>query len=731
MGKSERQQKRLAAGWRALAANDLRSAEDIARDTLRKSPDDPEFLALLGTSLLRQNRFAEALVPLNTAAQRVRAQGLGTMIGQCHLAAGDPKSAEAVLRLEVERFPDEAEAANLLGIALAQQSRQEEALPYFAAAVRLAPRLAEAHLNLGNALYELRRFEEAIPAFRSTIDLRPDFLPAHNGLGNAYRALSQLDAAVGCYREALRIGPHFAETHRNLGIALADLGRHDEAIASYRTALALEPQAANAHYNLGITLQELKRHGEAIACFEKTLELAPGHNEALGALAMSELGDCRWEKLEAHAAGVAEQVREGRGIVEPFTFLLVSGDAVEQKRCAQRYAAHTLPARGLPHAPPARESRALRLAYLSADFRNHAVAQLSARLFELHDRSRFEVVGVSLGPDDGSDMRRRLERGFDRFVDVRARSDAQVAATLRDLGIDIAIDMSGYMNLARPGILALRPAPIQVNFLGYPGTLGADFMDYIVVDRFLVPDGHAAAYTEKPVYLPDSYLVNDSTRAIAESAPPRAELGLPESGFVFCCFNLCSKITPEIFSVWMRLLGRVPGSVLWLLEDSPGATGNLEKEARARGVEAERLVFAPRTSPDLHLARQRRADLFLDTLPYNAHTTASDALWAGVPVLTCPGSAFAARVAGSLLGAIGLPELIAPDLPSYEALALRLARNPDELVELRARLARNRATAPLFDTDRFRRHLEAAYATMHEIALRGEEPRSFAVAPLA
>ena len=540
--------------------------------------------------------------------------------------------------------------------------------------------------------------------------------------------MSRLDAAIACYLEALRIAPRDPELHCNLGVALADLGRQDDAIASYRTAVSLAPGYANAHYDLGITLQELKRHDEAIACFEKALEIEPSHKEALGALVMSELGDCRWDRLGVHAADLVRPGWEGRGIVEPFTFLLVSGDPAEQKLCAERYAAR-VPHSTVPPRPAAGGSQRLRLAYLSGDFRNHAVAQLTAGLFELHDRSRFEVAGVSFGPDDGSELRRRIERGFERFIDVRSRSDADVAAMLRDLGIDIAIDMSGYMSLARPGILALRPARVQVNFLGYPGTLGAAFMDYIVADRFLVPEELAAFYSERLVYLPDTYLVNDSKRPIAECTPSRAALSLPEDAFVFCCFNLTAKITPEIFSVWMRLLAQVPGSVLWLLEDNPSARRNLEREAKARGVDASRLVFAPRMRTDLHLARQCRADLFLDTLPYNAHTTASDALWAGLPVLTCPGRTFAGRVAGSLLRAVGLPELIARDMEEYESLALVLARDRAKLEQLRAKLAQNRESAPLFDTDRFRRHIEAAYATMHEIALRGEEPRPFAVSP--
>jgi predicted O-linked N-acetylglucosamine transferase (SPINDLY family) len=372
----------------------------------------------------------------------------------------------------------------------------------------------------------------------------------------------------------------------------------------------------------------------------------------------------------------------------------------------------------------------IRLAYLSADFHEHATAYLMAELFEAHDRARFETTAISFGPDSNDGMRARLSAAFGRFIDVRNRGDREVAALLRKLEIDIAVDLKGFTAGARAGILSHRAAPVQVNYLGYPGTMGADFIDYILADRFVIPEEHYACYTEKVVYLPDTYQVNDSKRVIAERTPTRAEVELPDTDFVFCCFNNNYKITPEIFDCWMRLLNEVQGSVLWLLADNATASRNLRREAEARGVAPERLVFAPRVKLEDHLARQRLADLFLDTLPFTAHTTGSDALWAGLPLLTCHGTTFPGRVAASLLNAVGLRELIAYSLEEYEALALKLATSPAMLNDIRARLAQNRHTHSLFNTDRFRRHIEAAYTTMWERYQRGEPPESFAVEPI-
>jgi protein O-GlcNAc transferase len=369
----------------------------------------------------------------------------------------------------------------------------------------------------------------------------------------------------------------------------------------------------------------------------------------------------------------------------------------------------------------------IRIAYVSSDFHEHATAHLIAELIELHDRARFEVIGLSFGIDDGSAVRRRLAQAFDGFLDMPEQSDRAIAAELHAREIDIAVDLKGHTRGSRPEIFAHRPAPIQVSYLGFPGTIGADFLDYVIADPIVLPVSQQPFYTERIVQLPDCYQANDSKRAISAQTPERRAAGLPDAGFVFCCFNNNYKIRRPVFDVWMRLLSEVPGSVLWLLRDTAGVEGNLRREAAARGVDPDRLIFAERCALDVHLARHRLADLFLDTLPYNAHTTASDALWAGLPLVTCQGEAFAGRVAASLLAAVGLPELVTQNLADYEALALRLARDPAMLRSVRDKLAANRSTHPLFDSARFCRHLEAAYLRMWETWQRGEPPQPFRV----
>jgi predicted O-linked N-acetylglucosamine transferase (SPINDLY family) len=525
--------------------------------------------------------------------------------------------------------------------------------------------------------------------------------------------LQRQEEALAAFLEAARLDPGSAEAQSNAGNVLAALGRHDEALAHLRQAAQAQPARADPHFNLGVALQRLKRHEEAIASFQAALDIAPRMPYALGHRVWNELFLCRWDAIGPAIAELRRRVRDEGLAVAPFTFLALTDDPQEQRLCAEQHLRKALPALAAPlwRGERYRHDR-IRVAYLSADFCEHATAYLAAGLFERHDRSRFETIALSYGADDRSPMRSRLARAFDKFVDVRALSDAHVARLLRDMEIDIAVDMKGHTTEARIGILAHRPAPVQVAYLGYPGTSGAGFIDYVLADRFVLPEIEQQHWTEKVVYLPDCYQVNDAGRAIAEHTPTRAEAGLPERAFVFCCFNNSYKILPRMFDVWMRLLRELHGSVLWLLEDNAGARVNLEREARARGVDPARLVFARRLPHAGHLARHRLADLFLDTLPCNAHTGASDALWAGLPLVTCAGSTFAGRVAGSLLHAVGLPELATRSLAEYEALALQLAGDRGRLRQLRERLAANRGAAPLFDTERFRQNLESAYRAM-------------------
>jgi protein O-GlcNAc transferase len=654
----------LRTGWDAIERDDLSAAEEIARAALRSDPRDAEAAYLLGSSLLFQDRYPEALAPLRDAYQGAPRRGVGHRLGYCYLALGDLTNAETVLEREVRTYPDLVNARNALGTALVRQSRIEEALAVFLEAAKVDPRSVEANNNAGNVL--------------------------------------------------------------------GDLGRYEEAIPYLQRAIAAQPKLADTHYNLGMALQSLKRHDEAINSLQTALGLAPRSPYTLSYLLWNEMSICRWRELDARVDALRSQIRDGKMPAAPFTFLAVSHSAEEQRHCAALHVREKVPGRPAPlWQGPRYRHKKIRLAYLSADFREHPVAQLTAGLFERHDRARFEVFGISYGVDDRGAMRRRLMQGFDRFVDVLRLSDAGAAGALREAEVDIAIDLQGHTTRSRPGILAHRPAPVQVSYLGYPGTAGAEFIDYVIADAFVVPAEHKRFFSEQVIHLPDCFQVNDHQRVSVASVPTRAAERLPEKDFVFCCFNNTYKLNPWMFDIWMRLLREVPGSVLWLREEGSTAGRNLKDEARARGVEPARIVFARRLPAFAdHLARHRLADLFLDTLPYNAHTTASDALAAGLPLLTCAGSAYAGRVAGSLLRTIGLPELITGSLQDYEALALKLARDRRLLADLRARLERNLATSPLFDTDRFRRHIEAAYTKMWEISERGDKPQAFAVEPI-
>jgi len=420
---------------------------------------------------------------------------------------------------------------------------------------------------------------------------------------------------------------------------------------------------------------------------------------------------CEWTRFDEEGAALDARIERDVVATPPFHLLALSGSARLQRRAAETWVRAQCPPDPslgpIPRVPPHEK---IRIGYFSADFRHHAVSMLAAELFETHDRSRFEITAFAFGPPSEDAMRTRLSGAFDRFIEVQGRSDRQIALLARDFHIDITVDLGGFTRHCRPGIFALRAAPLQVSFLGYTGTMGAPYIDYLVADPTVVPEQSRQHYREKIIYLPDSFQVNGTQRGMGTRAFTRSELRLPSSGFVFCCFNNNYKIAPGTFDGWMRILSRVEDSVLWLLEDNPQTSRNLRQAAERRHVGAERLVFAPRMPLADHLARHRAANLFLDTLPFNAHTTASDALWAGLPVLTLLGESFAGRVAASLLTAIGLPELITKTAAEYESLAVDLAVHPERLDSLRERLVQNRTATPLFDTQRYTRHLEAAYA---------------------
>ena len=655
------------------------------------------------------------------------------LLGIVRMQRGAPREAVELIRKAIDvdpRNPNKAAALSNLGIALSETGSAAEAIGCFERSLALAPRNAQTLYNLGNARLALRDHDEALGCYDRALAVKPDHLGALNNRGNALAALRRAEDALASFDRALAIAPDFVDANSNRADVLLTLQRPEEALASADRALRSRPGFADAINSRGNALRALKRYDEAARAFSQLAGAGPRFDHALGELVDSELRVCDWTNFTEHAARLSAAVSEGRVAALPWEFLGVSGSGGTQLACARAFVAERYPASPTPlwRGERYRHDR-IRVAYLSADFHEHATAHLIAGLFEAHDATRFETTAVSFGPETNDPMRKRLRQAFPRFLDVRNRSDRDVARTLRELEIDIAVDLKGFTANSRTGILAFRPAPLQVNYLGYPGTMGAPYVDYIVADRFVIPPGREDHYTEKVVRLPDSYQVNDAKRGIAETASTRAQAGLPQAGVVFCCFNSSYKITPEMFAIWMRLLERVPGSVLWLLESNAPAEQNLRREAQRRGVAPDRLVFAPTLPADEHLARHRLADLFLDTRPVNAHTTASDALWAGLPLVTCTDDAFASRVATSLLHAVGLPELAAHDPQEYEAIALRIATTPPLLAELSARLARNRGTHRLFDTDRYRRHLEAAYTTMWDRCQRALAPASFDVEP--
>ena len=618
--------------------------------------------------------------------------------------------------------PADAETQYLLAMAYTRLGRLDDAVRHYREAVRLAPGHAAAHTELGLVHQAQGDVERAVRHQRLAAAAAPGSGGVHNNLGVALRAANRPEEAVEALRAAVRLEPGRDKHHLNLGLALKDRGAYDEAIAAYHKGLELAPRSTALHAALGATYAAAQKSEQAIASLSQAFELDPANAGALGRLIREKGQACDWSGLERLGEEARRRLDSGAATIHPFVWLSLSDSAAVQRRAADRWAAHLARTAGprLQLTEPERGER-IRLGYLSADLREHAVAYLVAEVIELHDRGGFEVVAYSSGPDDGGTMRPRLMRAFDRFVDISGESDGAAARRIREDRIDILVDLTGYTQSARSGVVALRPAPLIVNYLGYPGTLGEGIADYVIGDPVITPLDAAPHYGEKLVLLPDTYQPNDRQRPIGDPGP-RGALGLPEDALVLCCFNQNYKIGPAILDVWCEALRAAPDAVLWLFEARPLAMENLRRELGARGVDPGRMVVAGRLPQAQHLARVSRADLFLDTYPYCGHTTASDALWAGVPLVTLAGETFASRVAASLLRATGLEELVTHSLPAYRALILELVADRGRLAALRERLAANRPVAPLFDSVRYTANLERAYREMWERRLAALPP---------
>ncbi|MFO1395979.1 MAG: tetratricopeptide repeat protein [Burkholderiales bacterium] len=709
----------------------LGDAERVVRIVLDAAPDFLPALQLLGVLAAQGGNLRAAHDLLLRAVELDPASATGqadlatvlNLLGQREAALA---RFDIALRLRPGWFEVLANRA-ALEIALGQH---DTALRTCDEALARNAQWPEAWNNRGVALMGLGRSADALAAFERALACAPRVPNYLNGRASALVALGRCDEALASCDAALVQAPNDTDLLVTRGIALYELGRHEDAVTTLDRAIAVRPDFSRALQNRGVALAFLRRHEDAARDLRRALALQPALPYAAGSLLRSQLQMCDWPDLAARRDDVTRGVRAGLPVCDPFTFLAIANDPDDALVCAKVWSAR-YPVQAGAHGAT-RSSERIRIAYLSSDLQEHATAYLVAEMLELHDRNRFEVAAVSWGRADASPMRARLVAACDRFHSVAGMSDAAVAAWIAEWGADIAVDLKGYTMQGRPGILARRPAPVQVSFLGYPGTMASTAIDYLIADPTaptVIPADADRCYTERVVRLPDTYQPNDRQRPIA-STSSRADYGLPASGFVFCCFNNSYKLMPEQFDAWMRLLREVEGSVLWLLEGHPRTAGNLRREATARGVAESRLVFAPRMPVAEHLARHRAADLFLDTLSYNAHTTASDALWAGLPVLTCLGGTFAGRVAGSLVRAAGLPELVVETMADYEALALALARDPARLATLRRRLHDQRMTCALFDSERYTRHLESAYETMVARSRAGEAPAAFAVPSL-
>ena len=664
------------------------------------------------------------------------------------LATGRATEALAAFVQAGQLTPGQPVIGTARGNALQALGRHQEAIALYDAVLGVAPGHVDAVANRAMALLDLGRIEEALAGFDRALQMAPGQRVARIGRAHALVLSGRPAEGLALIKAVTAAEPGNAQAWYVQGHALLARFEIAAALDSFTRAIAGKPDFLDAVYNCADALRALGRYAEAIPVYERVLAMDPEHTHAMSGLAESAMQCCDWDttrrltpllerKIEVAIAeaqpasranaGSPNGIGSGRGLM-PFSFLSLSSSKQLQLDCARLFTRNTCPAPATPLPRPAVQPKSrLRVGYLSADFRRHAMAFQMAELFELHDRAGFEVIGLSGGPDDGSAIRQRIARAFDRFHDVVGLTNRQLAELMHRERIDIAVDLNGHTVYSRLAALAWRPAPVQATYLGFPGTSGAPFVDYVIADRIVAPLDDQAYFTEAIVHLPDCYQVSDRQRRFAHLKPTRADYGLPERAFVFCCFNSSYKISADIFALWMRILKSVPGSVLWLVRGGDAMCDNLRRAVGAYGIEPSRIVFCDVVETDVHLARHALADLYLDTLPYNSHGTGSFALWGGLPMLTCLGPTFAGRVCASLLHAIGLDELVTHNLADYEALAVKLASEPDTLARLRGLLAENRLTLPLFDTDRFRRHIEAAYETMWEIAVRGDMPRSFVV----
>jgi predicted O-linked N-acetylglucosamine transferase (SPINDLY family) len=572
---------------------------------------------------------------------------------------------------------------------------------------------------LGIISFQLKDYKKSSELISEAIKINPKDAEAYNNMAIVSKKLNQFDVAYNNFCNAIKLKPDYAEAHNNCGVILKELKKEEDAIKSFELAIKFNKNYAEAYYNLGHIFFERKKYNEALKNFYQSYKINSKLDYLLSSIIFIKHRICEWNSFDKNLFDLENIILNEKKKINPFLTLSFYESPQLQKTSAEIFVKNEYNDKNNQNYKFNNQAKKkLRIAYYSADFRNHPMSYLLANLYELHDKNKFEIIGISFGPDKNDEMRKRVSSAFDKFYDLRLKTEDEIVKFSRELKIDIAIDLMCFTKYHKFGIFVKKCAPIQVNYLGYPGTSGTNYLDYIIADKILIPKESQKHYSEKIVYLPDTYQANDSTKKIADKIFTREELGLPKDGFVFCCFNNNYKITPQVFDVWMRLLEKVENSVLWILSEDINISKNLKKEATIRGIDFNRIVFAERIKMNEHLARQKVADLFIDTFPYTGHTTASDALWVGLPVLTRIGKSFASRVSASLLNAIGLSELVTNSEKEYEDLAIELAKNPPKLKEIKNKLKNNRNTKPLFNTQIFARNMEKAYSLMYERYLK-------------
>jgi len=706
----------------------LEEAIEVYNKALAIKPDHANAYYNMGIALQKQGKIEEAIEAYNEALS------IKPDYADAYYNMGIALQKQGKIEEAIEAYnealsikPDYADAYYNMGIALQKQGKIEEAIEAYNEALSIKPDYAEVYNIRGNALKKENKLEEAIEAYNKALSIKPDYADAYYNMGIALQKQGKIEEAIEVYNKTLVIKPDYADAYYNMGIALQKQGKIEEAIEAYNEALSIKPDYAEAYYNMGIALQKQGKLKETIEAYSKALAIKPSYEAARTANIYQQAHICNWDNIAKDVNLIPEL-----GILEkhvpPFALLSLEDAPDRHLIRSEIYAKANHPQKTLPpKARPSKRPKRIRIGYFSTDFKEHPVAYLIAKVLKQHNRDQFEVFGYSLHGDKKSEMRQRLEKSFDSFTDVQSMNDRDIALQARQDKIDIAVDLNGYTQYARTGIFAYRAAPIQINYLGYPGTLGAKFMDYIVADRFLIPGENQKYFYEKPLYLPNTYMPTDDSRELSQKLIKRSDMGLPDDVFVFCCFNNNYKISPAEFDIWMRLLTKVENSVLWLRQSNQFSHINLKNEAQKRKVDPSRLVFADKVPVDEHLARQRLADLFVDTFVFNAHTTATEALWAGLPVVTKIGRGCAARVAGSLLNALALPELVTETEQDYEALILELATNPMKLGKIKEKLATNRLTQPLFNTELYTKHLENGYQQAYQNYFDGNLPQTIIV----